>query len=973
MPLVTCPTKQASLLGTLPALNTDSSTIAFDFTEHWRQGSLSAESVHFAENLSPEDLSLFLLWYLYYDLVSAPPGSPRDWYGQLPPEVVRGMIRLGRELGEEPLERDKSGGGVDVNGGAVGKEKARLPNRMVCTCADLDVCSIDLLRRIVRFSSPNAMRFPERADIFSKRNAVEALPRCWEHEELPPVKAAKRNSQTSSATGALLRTPRAAAWEDVAEKLRKDRLTAERLTPREGGIWEAYRDAMVEKLNQFEKCVVEPALAVEYALMNGRSVRTVQESGGPSKQMRVALLQRWEEIGRERRVPLGVYKDALMSDGERHEKRKERRRAKIVSGPSASTSEDELVPTTVRKQIPPGVDDEPHNPETLAEVGNGPSVAVRDYEIAALQAEKAKLEVKMSKMNLELEEMRIEDERKRRAQEQSIQRAQVYRDAEPEQRKDSAISPKSPYTQSSQFTFDGSSNTARGQRPNNALSTTYETILDTYPERPPTGDWTRDVLTAALRNTTKETYEASSGVSVSSQYSEHNMRPNRIPQRVSSIATHDQRPHPLTREATSHPKSKLARQPSSRASASRRPGAEAYAAFAASPWNTSNTLLVPSLHHRKEAPYIHPQDNFSIHSRGGSRHVFVYKRDCHEVEGDVRFGGGVDVGSWQTRSTSPGLTEDTEFLDGARGIDGSSRDGRVDVQEREVDVPVQTGYRLSRAFVPEEVDPLEVPMEEEEAEDEEEPRAASPHEISGMLRTSLYTHADSGSRKMSAETLHERRQVVSEEDTRPILHVNVNRMGTFRSQASHDTHFSETRAGSALSMSSAQTGSTKTMSVQRLPAASKPELVHCRSAKSLKATSTTAAAGNGVLEENIPDVPGRAKSEAHYRTQRRDKKSESNGVSKSSVSTDRSHSSTPRAQKKKSDMNLRLQRLKEELQQENRALREELERRKNQVERFTTASVGEEEEEESDDESLYGTPEGSRSGTPFLMPGRYPE
>jgi len=65
--------------------------------------------------------------------------------------------------------------------------------------------------------------------------------------------------------------------------------------------------------------------------------------------------------------------------------------------------------------------------------------------------------------------------------------------------------------------------------------------------------------------------------------------------------------------------------------------------------------------------------------------------------------------------------------------------------------------------------------------------------------------------------------------------------------------------------------------------------------------------------------------------------------------------------------------LKEELQQENRALREELERRKNQVERFTTASVGEEEEEESDDESLYGTPEGSRSGTPFLMPGRYPE
>ncbi|KAK3077213.1 hypothetical protein LTS18_010902, partial [Coniosporium uncinatum] len=283
MPQITYSNKQANLFGALPALNTDFSTLSFDFAGHWKHGSLSAESVHFAENLSQEDLSLFLLWYLYYDVVSAPPSSARDWYGQLPPEVVRGMIRLGRELDEGP-----------EGAGTLGKEKARLPNRLVCTCADLNVCSIDLMKRVVRFSRPDAMRFPERANLFSKHNAVEVLPRCWEHEELPPVRAAKRNSQ-ASASGTLLRTPRAAAWEDVAEKLRKDRLTAERLRPREGGIWEAYKDTMVEKLRQFEACVVEPALEVEYALMNGKSARTMRKSGAAPKQMRIALLQRWEE------------------------------------------------------------------------------------------------------------------------------------------------------------------------------------------------------------------------------------------------------------------------------------------------------------------------------------------------------------------------------------------------------------------------------------------------------------------------------------------------------------------------------------------------------------------------------------------------------------------------------------------------------------------------------------------------------
>ncbi|KAK3078074.1 hypothetical protein LTS18_008512, partial [Coniosporium uncinatum] len=530
----------------------------------------------------------------------------------------------------------------------------------------------------------------------------------------------------------------------------------------------------------------------------------------------------------------------------------------------------------------------------------------------------------------------------------------------------------SPYTLSNQFSIASTpATTARGKRSSHALSTTYESVLDEYPERPPTGDWTRDVLTAALRNKTKETHEVSSGVSGSSQYSEHNVHPECIPQRVSSIASRGERPSPNAHEATSQSKPMPHRQPSSRASASPRPGAEAYATFVASPWNTSNTLLVPSLHHRKEAPYIHPQDNFSIHSRGGSRHVFVYKRDCHEVEGDVRFGGGIDVGSWQTRSTSPGLTEDTEFLVGARGVDGSSRSGRVGVDERETDVPVQTGYRLSRAFVPEEVDPLMMPQEEDI--DAEKPRAALPEELTGIPQTSTNGHAGSGSRERSVDTLHERLQVVSEEDSRPILHVNVNRMGTFRSQASHDTRFSDTRAGSVLSMSSAQTGSAQTMSLQRPPAETKPELVHHRSTKSLKATYTTAAAGNGIASEELPEVPPRAEIEAHKPTNGRYRKRDNGKGGKSSVSTSRSHStrSTHSAKKEKSDISLRLEQLKEELRQENEALREELRQQKTHVEGVAAAVV--EGHEESDEDSLYETPEGSRSGTPMPMPGKYPE
>jgi len=292
------------------------------------------------------------------------------------------------------------------------------------------------------------------------------------------------------------------------------------------------------------------------------------------------------------------------------------------------------------------------------------------------------------------------------------------------------------------------------------------------------------------------------------------------------------------------------------------------------------------------------------------------------------------------------------------------------VDERETDVPVQTGYRLSRAFVPEEVDPLLMPQEEDI--DAEKPRATLPEEFVGIPQTSTNGHAGSGSRERSVDTLHERLQIVSEEDRRPILNVNVNRTGTFRSQASHETRFSDTKAGSVVSLSSAQTGSAQTMSLQRPPAETKPELVHHRSTKSLKATFTTAAAGKGIASEEMPELPPRAEREAHKRTNEHDRKRDNDRGGKSSASTSRSHStkSLHSAKKKKSDMSLRLEQLKEELRQENQALREELQQQNNHVGSVAAALV--EGQEESDEESLYETPEGSRSGTPMPMPGKYP-
>lgn len=124
-------------------IESDTSTKTGTYNVSLAPSELSLSSELFDSQITEQDLSHFIVWYLYYDVVEMP-RSPGQWYNELPLSQLQGWIQLGHDLGQS---------------------KMVLAKGLASTCHRMALNYTDVQDRLSRFSSWERMSQTETAEV----------------------------------------------------------------------------------------------------------------------------------------------------------------------------------------------------------------------------------------------------------------------------------------------------------------------------------------------------------------------------------------------------------------------------------------------------------------------------------------------------------------------------------------------------------------------------------------------------------------------------------------------------------------------------------------------------------------------------------------------------------------------------------------------------------------------------------------
>jgi hypothetical protein len=219
---------------------------------------ISKPTKAFADSLTAQQLSNFLTWMLYYDIVE-PPESPETWYQPISSIDIRGWISLGSFL-TQSLEAE-CGYGLDL-----------VVLDSICDRIHLSRSTVHML--LMQFSDPEKMKYSSIATT---------------------VQSAQRDGESNLGT-----------LEAVQAKLHELAKLATHLRPQEGSQYDDWRAVTLKRIKEFLHCVVGPQIA---HLKHGKPLLTAATSEHVPKEVRDAIQLNYlfEVVQQERAVPLARY------------------------------------------------------------------------------------------------------------------------------------------------------------------------------------------------------------------------------------------------------------------------------------------------------------------------------------------------------------------------------------------------------------------------------------------------------------------------------------------------------------------------------------------------------------------------------------------------------------------------------------------------------------------------------------------
>lgn len=219
----------------------------------------------FVDSLNARQLSEFLIWLIYHEVVELP-DHPDAWYSPVDPVDMRGWVALGDFLSKFPAAMD-TGYGFDI-----------VVMDSICDLLDLQRSTVHGL--LIHFAEPRKMAFSQIATLV---NAASA-------ENSPEIEV----------------------LEITQSKLREYTRLISHLTPTEGSIYDNWRAVTLKRLHRISKLVIAPRIA---SLCYGIPLLTAATSENIPQEAKdgIRLKYMFELVQQERQVPLsryGIYQDS---------------------------------------------------------------------------------------------------------------------------------------------------------------------------------------------------------------------------------------------------------------------------------------------------------------------------------------------------------------------------------------------------------------------------------------------------------------------------------------------------------------------------------------------------------------------------------------------------------------------------------------------------------------------------------------
>jgi hypothetical protein len=218
----------------------------------------------FVDSLNARQLSEFLIWMLYHEVVELP-DHPDVWYSLVDPADMRGWVALGNFLSKFSTTMD-TGYGFDI-----------VVMDSICDRLDLQRSTVHGL--LVHFADPGKMAFSQIATRVNVANA----------EKLPEIEV----------------------LEIAQSKLREYSKLVAHLTPAEGSIYSNWRNIILKRLHSISNLVITPRIA---SLCYGAPLLTAATSENIPQEAKdgIRLKYLFELVQQKRQVPLsryGIYQD----------------------------------------------------------------------------------------------------------------------------------------------------------------------------------------------------------------------------------------------------------------------------------------------------------------------------------------------------------------------------------------------------------------------------------------------------------------------------------------------------------------------------------------------------------------------------------------------------------------------------------------------------------------------------------------
>jgi hypothetical protein len=213
----------------------------------------------FVDSLTVCQLSNFLVWMLYYDVVEYPT-SPETWYGAIEPMEMQGWLALGDFLSKLSKTMD-TGYGLDL-----------VVLDSICDRLRLQRSTVHEM--VIQFADPSKMKFSTVATIFNAGSAMSKT-------ELEVL-------------------------EEVQSKLQELCKLASHVKPEENTVYDAWHAIVLKRLRGFLHLVIKPRIS---NILSGTPLITAATNEHLPKEVKdgIKLKYMFEVIQLERHVPVHRY------------------------------------------------------------------------------------------------------------------------------------------------------------------------------------------------------------------------------------------------------------------------------------------------------------------------------------------------------------------------------------------------------------------------------------------------------------------------------------------------------------------------------------------------------------------------------------------------------------------------------------------------------------------------------------------